>query len=184
MVESTSLIPCEAVLLADKRSEKDQGRVKWTWWGRGQDTLGVCCASPNCRIAHSLHEGTQHMDGQMQMRVSVVPPLPHLKVCIPNLPIEFRWSGGRVWDGVLSPVAEWKPASCDVQMSSMSNSRPANRPENTGWELAEMQWPNIESECTHSKQSYWTICLKTFPQREVLGLLVTLLKSNKSFKRK
>jgi len=65
VVVSASLIPCEVALLGDERSKKDQGRAKWTWHRRGQDTLGVCCASPNCRIAHSLHEGTQNIDGQV-----------------------------------------------------------------------------------------------------------------------
>ena len=46
-----------------------------------------------------------------------------------------------------------------------------------------MQWPNNKSECTCSKQRYWTIHLKTFPQREVLGPLVSLVKPIKCFKK-
>ena len=61
--------------------------MKWTWPGRGQGTLGPCCASPNCRITHSLHEGAQRMDGRLYMRVSAVSPLPTSKSVSPTCPL-------------------------------------------------------------------------------------------------
>ena len=64
VVASASLIPCEAALLVEEKNDKDQRR--WSGHGgRGQGTLGPCCASPNCRITHGLHEGARRMDRRL-----------------------------------------------------------------------------------------------------------------------